>query len=180
MWETVKGWNVKSLTNVLRVYLRNLKYQYQNNRDFNHLVDIGHSNFRVMKSFNIGTMLKLGIPYLIFFFTPIAPLVLAVGFLSLMDTVTGVSRAKKAGEKIHSSKLTRTITKMVFYAIAIILARLMEIHFIPWMPIAQITAGYIALVEFKSNMENIGELTGINIWNTLKDKLEGLAKGNRK
>jgi phage-related holin len=132
-----------------------------------------------MKTFKIGTMLKLGVPYLIFFFTPIVPLVLAVGVLSLTDTITGIAKAKKIGERIHSSKMTRTITKMVFYAIAIILGRLMEVHFIPWMPIAQITAGYIALVEFKSNMENIGLLTGTDLWKGLKERFEGAVKGKR-
>jgi hypothetical protein len=48
----------------------------------------------------------------------------------------------------------------------------MELAFIPWLPVAQLTAGYIAIVEFKSNMENIGELTGTDIWNRIKEVIE--------
>jgi hypothetical protein len=49
----------------------------------------------------------------------------------------------------------------------------MEVAFIDWLPVAQLTSGYIAVVEFKSNMENISEVTGIDVWNHLKDKFEG-------
>jgi hypothetical protein len=65
---------------------------------------------------------------------------------------------------------------MIFYCLAIILSRVMEVSFISWLPIAQLTAGYIAVVEFKSNMENIAEITGIDIWNFLKDKLTDWSK----
>ena len=65
---------------------------------------------------------------------------------------------------------------MIFYGIAIILSRVMEVAFIDWLPIAQLTAGYIALVEFKSNLENIAEITGVDVWVFLKDKLTTWAK----
>lgn len=129
-----------------------------------------------MKAFNLSTILKTGMPYVVFFFAPIYAALIGIGVLIFADVITGIKAAKKRGERIHSRKMSTTINKMIFYALAVILSRVMEVSFMPWLPIAQLTAGYIAVVEFKSNMENIAEITGIDIWNFLKDKLTEWAK----
>lgn len=111
------------------------------------------------------------LPYLAFFFAPIQHLLIATGILVFADMITGAKAAKKRGEVIHSKKMTRTISKTIFYFIAIILSRIMELVYFPDMPLATITAGYIAIMEFKSNMENISEITGIDIWKAIVDKI---------
>jgi len=111
------------------------------------------------------------IPYLVFFFSPILPVLIATGILVFMDLVTGTAAAKARGEQIRSKKMIRTISKMIFYFIAIILSKIMECVFFPVIPLATITAGYIALMEFKSNIENISSITGINIWKVLINKI---------
>jgi DNA integrity scanning protein DisA with diadenylate cyclase activity len=126
--------------------------------------------------FSPSILWKLAIPYVVFFFAPIWAALVGIGVLIFADVLTGTKAAHKRGERIHSRKMSTTINKMIFYAIAILLARVMEVSFINWLPIAQLTAGYIAVVEFKSNMENIAEITGVDIWNHLKDKLTTLAK----
>lgn len=123
-------------------------------------------------AFKTSTILKLGIPYLVFFFAPITWSIIAIGVLVFADVFTGIRAAKKRGERIHSRGMSRTVGKMLYYTIAIVLSRVMEIGFIDWLPIAQLTSGYIALVEFKSNMENIATVTGVDVWNHLKDKFE--------
>jgi hypothetical protein len=52
----------------------------------------------------------------------------------------------------------------------------MEIVFFPQIPIANITSGYIAFVEFKSNIENISSITGLDIWKALIDKIQNFRK----
>jgi len=126
--------------------------------------------------FSPSMLVKLAVPYVVFFFTPIWAGLVGIGVLLFADVLTGIKAAKKRGEEIHSRKMSTTINKMIFYCLAIILSRVMEVSFISWLPIAQLTAGYIAVVEFKSNMENIAEITGIDIWNFLKDKLTDWAK----
>ena len=126
--------------------------------------------------FNPSMLLKIAVPYIVFFFAPIWAALVGIGVLIFADVLTGTKAAHKRGEKIHSRKLSVTVNKMIFYAIAIVLSRVMEVAFIDWLPIAQLTAGYIAVVEFKSNMENIAEITGTDIWVYLKDKLTNLAK----
>lgn len=126
-----------------------------------------------MNAFKLSTIVKLGIPYIIFFFAPITWSIVGIGVLVFADVFTGIRAAMKRGERIHSKGMSRTVGKMLYYTIAIVLSRVMELAFIPWLPIAQLTSGYIAVVEFKSNMENISQVTGIDVWNHLKDKFEG-------
>jgi len=122
--------------------------------------------------------MTIGLPFLMAFFAPITTMIIAVGLFAIMDTFTGICAAKKRGEKIHSRAMARTITKMIMYAIAIILAHLLEVIFMAWMPITSLTAGYIALVEFRSNMENIGYITDTDIWTYLKDKIDAFKPRN--
>jgi DNA integrity scanning protein DisA with diadenylate cyclase activity len=125
-----------------------------------------------LKAFELGTFLKLGLPYVFFFFAPITWSIVGIGVLVFADVFTGIAAAKNRGERIHSKGMSRTIGKMLYYTIAIVLSRVMELTFISWLPIAQLTSGYIAVVEFKSNLENIAQITGVDVWNHLKDKFE--------
>ena len=116
------------------------------------------------------------IAYLIFFFSPIIAILIATGVLVFTDLFTGIFAANKRGEVIDSKKMARSISKIIFYFTAIILSRMMEIVFFPQIPIANITSGYIAFVEFKSNIENISSITGLDIWKALIDKIQNFRK----
>jgi phage-related holin len=129
-----------------------------------------------VKAFEIGTIVKLGVPYLVFFFAPITAAMVGLAVLIFADVITGCKAAKVRGEEIRSNRLARTVSKIIFYSIAIILSRVMEVSFMDWMPVAKLTAGYIAIVEFKSNMENIATITGVDIWKHLMTKIEGWSK----
>tara|TARA_R110002167_G_scaffold60972_3_gene171919 strand:- start:434 stop:829 length:396 start_codon:yes stop_codon:yes gene_type:complete len=129
-----------------------------------------------MKAFKLSTLITLGIPYIVFFFAPITAALAGLGVLIFADVITGCKAAKVRGEEIQSNRMARTVSKIIFYSIAIILSRVMEVVFIDFIPVAQITAGYIAIVEFKSNIENIGSITGVDIWKHLMKKIEGWSK----
>ena len=116
------------------------------------------------------------IAYLILFFSPIIAILIATGVLVFTDLFTGIFAANKRGEVIDSKKMARSISKIIFYFTAIILSRMMEIVFFPQIPIANITSGYIAFVEFKSNIENISSITGLDIWKALIDKIQNFRK----
>ncbi len=129
-----------------------------------------------MKAFEVGTIVKLGVPYLVFFFAPITTAIVGLGVLIFADVLTGCRAAKLRGEEIRSNRMARTVSKIIFYSIAIILSRVMEVSFMEWIPVAKLTAGYIAVVEFKSNMENIASITGVDIWKHLMTKIEGWSR----
>ena len=129
-----------------------------------------------MRAFEVGTIVKLGVPYLVFFFAPITAAIMGLGVLIFADVITGCKAAKVRGEEIRSNRMARTVSKIIFYSIAIILSRVMEVSFMEWIPAAKLTAGYIAVVEFKSNMENIASITGVDVWKHLMKKIEGWSK----
>lgn len=128
-------------------------------------------NLQIMKQWLINNIGEFGL-YLLFFFSPLYPLLLTVITLTSCDLFTGIIAAKKRGEIIHSRGLERTIIKCVLFCLAICLSHLMEIRFFDWLPMCNIVSGYICIVEFKSNIENISEYTGIDIWKQLISKLQ--------
>ena len=94
---------------------------------------------------------------------------IGVGVLTLLDLITGLLAAK---DKITSQKLSRTVAKVMWFQLAILISRLFELVFIPGVPVAKLTAGYIGLTEFKSNMENIASATGVDIWNYIIEYIQ--------
>lgn len=99
---------------------------------------------------------------------PISGLFVATGVLVFADLITGAYASLKKGEAFTSKKLGMTVTKCTWYYLAIVLGHVMEV-FTPGIPIGRITAGVIAAVEFKSNLENLQIITGIDFTQVLQD-----------
>ena len=114
--------------------------------------------------------------YLVFFFAPIGYLIAGVGLMVFFDFITGVAAAKKRGERIVSGGFYRTFVKYVLYSIGIIASRLLEILLKDSIkiPFSSLLAGFIIIIEYKSVMENISFVTGINIWEWVKDKISDI------
>lgn len=106
------------------------------------------------------------------FFVPIGPFFGIVLFLVVADLLTGIRAAVKRKERISSSGFRRTVEKIVLYCLAIFLSEGMKNVFMPFAPVTYITAFAIALTEFKSNIENIETVTGVNIWASIKGYFE--------
>lgn len=98
-------------------------------------------------------------------FAPLKALMGAVAFLIMADTVTGIIAAYKRGEEIRSSGLGRAIVKLFVYQVVIITGFLMEQYIVPdlGIPIVKLLAGVIGVVEFKSVLENVESITGLNL-----------------
>lgn len=103
------------------------------------------------------------------FFSPIFTLLVATGLLILADLVTGIFAALKRGETFNSKKLGKSVGKCTWYYLAILLGHLMETVFVLGIPIASITAGIIATVEFTSNLENLKVITGIDFTQVIQN-----------
>jgi len=108
------------------------------------------------------------------FFAPIAKLMFIIGLLVTFDIITGVIAAKKRGEKITSKKLGATVTKTLLYFITIILAQIMQNNFLPSFDqsITKAVGSIFAVIEFKSNLENISSATGIDLIDNFKQYIE--------
>ena len=106
------------------------------------------------------------------FFIPIVPFLLFTIVLVGFDLFTGTKAAKSRGEPINSRGLRRTVEKIALYFVAILLGQGITQVFMPSIPVAYVVAFAIALTEFKSNIENVEQVTGARIWHLLKDRFK--------
>jgi len=103
---------------------------------------------------------------------------LAVGIvLVICDWITGLTAAKKRGDKITSRGLYRTVEKIVFYSMAIVLVLIVEKSMLGTDWLVYLVSSYIALVELYSNLENISVITGTNILEVVKTAITSYVKG---
>lgn len=110
------------------------------------------------------------------FVLPISDFMIIVVALVTADWITGMRAAVKRGEPIVAAKMGKTIEKTALYFIALLLSEGMRRTFVPEFPITYVTALSISITEFKSNIENIETVTGVQIWAYLKDKFPALGK----
>lgn len=103
---------------------------------------------------------------------PVQPFLIAIAALVVCDVVTGIWASKKRGEAFSSSRLSRTVPKIVLYPIGILLSELMVATYFTGTPVVSsltyMVALFISTIEFQSNIENIGRITGTNLWRHLK------------
>lgn len=108
----------------------------------------------------------------------LAPIKMAliVAFSSCVaDLVLGIMASRKRKEPIQSYGLRRTAGKICIYEAAIISAYFIEQYLVgPELMVLKLVTAYIGLVELKSIMENLNELSDGSILKALLDKLNGV------
>lgn len=105
-------------------------------------------------------------------FAPIKAAIITVLILVIADAVTGVWAAIKRGDKITSARLGRTASKLFIYETAMIMAFLTEQNLTGTIiPFMKIISGFISVVEMKSLLENLNEISGTNLLKSLVDRL---------
>ncbi len=109
-------------------------------------------------------------PYAFWLFALIAPIVsvmLTVAFLIIVDFITGTYAAFKKNIPITSERVGNTISKFFIYNLVVISAFLLEKYIVTEIPFMRIIAGFIAIAEIKSIMENFNTIYGINPFKAL-------------
>jgi phage-related holin len=95
--------------------------------------------------------------------------------LIFIDLITGILAARKKGEKINSAGFSRTVSKFCLYMTAIAVGFWIEsIMLKGFLPVSNIAAGLISLVEGKSIYENLDVLNGSPIFKSLIKKLSSV------
>ena len=117
---------------------------------------------------------------IIAFLTPIKPLLIVVGLIICIDTITGIYKVFKTKEKFSSRKLSRTISKMVLYLGSIILIFVLDKYLlgeivkifttVDLFPTKTWTM-FLVGVELLSIRENIKAATKVDIWEKFKNLL---------
>ena len=111
------------------------------------------------------------------FFLPITGILFLIGFAIVVDTLTGIWKAKKLGIPITSRKLSAIISKLMLYEVAVILFYLIDrfilndiiltFFSVPLM-LTKILALVLCSIETLSISENIKAVKGIDLWQAMK------------
>ena len=123
----------------------------------------------------LTTMVSFGLSFL----RPVAPFVVLVVLLVLVDLWTGRRAARHRGETIKSKQYRDTLRKLMDYLVAILLARAVDVVFLEssqvgWLSELSLVwpiSALVALVELKSNYENLAQTTGLNFWQVIANRL---------
>jgi hypothetical protein len=111
------------------------------------------------------------------FFLPISGILIMIGVLIAIDTITGIWKAKKIGDKITSRKLSSIISKLALYEITVIMFFLIDqfilneiiltFFSVPFM-LTKVVALVLASIEVMSINENYKVVKGIDLWQSAK------------
>jgi hypothetical protein len=111
------------------------------------------------------------------FFLPISGILIMIGVLISIDTITGIWKANKLGEKITSRKLSSIISKLALYEITVIMFFLidkfilneiiLQFFSVPFM-LTKVVALVLASIEVMSINENYKIVKGIDLWQSMK------------
>ena len=111
------------------------------------------------------------------FFLPISGILIMIGVLISIDTITGIWKAKKLGEKITSRKLSAIISKLALYEITVIMFFLIDqfilndiiltFFSVPFM-LTKVVALVLSSIEVMSINENYKIVKGIDLWQSAK------------
>lgn len=128
----------------------------------------------------ISSLAKVGF-WLLIFTRPAHDSMLAVIALVFADLIAGIWAAAKRGDKITSYGLRRTITtKILPYQFAILCSLVVEQEILPSIPLMKATAGFVAVAELKSVFENLSQITGLDFWSAIREKLQPSLKPDPK
>jgi len=100
-----------------------------------------------------------------------------IGVLISIDTITGIWKAKKIGDKITSRKLSSIISKLALYEVTVIMFFLIDqfilndiiltFFTVPFM-LTKVVALVLASIEVMSINENYKVVKGIDLWQSMK------------
>jgi hypothetical protein len=115
------------------------------------------------------------------FFLPISGILFLIGFAILVDTLTGIWKAKKLGIPITSRKLSAIVSKLFLYEVAVIgfylidyfiLNDIILVFFSIPLMLTKILSLVLCSIEVISINENIKAVKGLDIWASFKQLLQ--------
>lgn len=103
-------------------------------------------------------------------FTLLAPLtgvIITVILLIVVDFITGSYASYVKRKPIESKRIGHTVSKFFIYNLVIISAYFLEKEIVSEVPFMKVIAGFIAIAEIKSILENYNNIYGVNPFKAL-------------
>lgn len=100
--------------------------------------------------------------WLLTIITPLYGVIFTVVLLIIVDFITGSYASYMKDVGISSKRIGHTISKFFIYNLVILSAYFLEKYIVNELPFLKIIAGFIAITEIKSILENYTEIYGAN------------------
>lgn len=111
------------------------------------------------------------IPQLLFWvFTLLSPVngvMMTMVFLIIVDFITGAYVAYKNNIPFNSKRIGHTVSKFFIYNLVILSAFFLELNIVNEVPFLKVIAGFIAITEIKSILENYNQIYGVDPFKAL-------------
>lgn len=121
---------------------------------------------------NILAFLKTLVVAIIAVLAPIQSVLVTTLVLIITDFTCGIWAAYKRNEEITSAGFRRTVTKILAYEVALVMAFITETYILQGsVPLVRVLSALVCLAEFKSIVENISSITGTDLIRVLIDKI---------
>lgn len=105
--------------------------------------------------------------WLLTLLSPVNGVMVTMVFLIVVDFITGSYASIKNHIPIRSSRIGHTVSKFFIYNLVILAAFFLEKHIVNEVPFLKIIAGFIAIAEIKSILENFNKIYGVNPFKAL-------------
>lgn len=105
--------------------------------------------------------------WLLALLSPVNAIMITIVFLIVVDFITGIYAAYKYRKPIKSSRIGHTVSKFFIYNLVILSAFFLEQYIVDEIPFLKIIAGFIAIAEIKSILENYNTIYGVNPFKAL-------------
>ncbi|EDP72843.1 hypothetical protein FBALC1_17117 [Flavobacteriales bacterium ALC-1] len=124
--------------------------------------------------------------WLLTLLSPLHGVIITMIFLIIVDFITGSYASFKKHIPIRGSRIAHTVSKFFIYNLVILAAYFLEKHIVNEVPFLKIIAGFIAIAEIKSILENYNTIYGVNPFKALvnlirltplKDTVDSLTEG---
>ena len=109
--------------------------------------------------------------FLTIYFAPVIASMLAIGIFIAVDFISAIWVTRRNGEAITSKKMRDSVGKTGSYMLAILVAHIFELQFMPAIPVMKIISLFIASAELKSIYENLAKISGLDYWTQIKGYL---------
>jgi hypothetical protein len=110
--------------------------------------------------------------WLLALLSPLNGVLTTMMLLIIVDFITGSYAAIKNNFPIRSIRLGHTVSKFFIYNLVIISAYFLEKNIVNEVPFLKIIAGFIAVTEIKSILENYNKIYGVNPFKALHNLLK--------
>lgn len=105
--------------------------------------------------------------WLLTLLAPLRGVIITMILLIVVDFITGSYASYIKKKPIEGKRIANTVSKFFIYNLVIISAYFLEKHIVTEVPFLKVIAGFIAIAEIKSVLENYNKIYGINPYKAL-------------